>query len=118
MSKTVSIHPYFKIHPGKIEEAKALLPKMTEVTATEDACLWYDFSLGGDVLHCREAYVGGEGLLTHLGNVDAHIQEMLKISDLIRVEVHGPADELEKVKEPLAPLNPTYFEFICGIGKP
>ncbi len=118
MSQTVSIHPYFKIHAGKMDAAKALLSKLIEVTSTEEGCLWYDFSIGGDVLHCREAYVGAEGLLVHLGNVNALIQEMLTHSDLIRVEVHGPAGELEKLKEPMAPLNPDYFEFCCGIGKP
>jgi hypothetical protein len=34
---------------------------------------------------------------------------MLKIADLTRVEVHGLAEELEKLKGPLAHLNPAWF---------
>jgi hypothetical protein len=34
----------------------------------------------------------------------------MKIADLIRVEVHGPAAELKKLREPLAHLQPSWFE--------
>lgn len=114
----VSIHPYFKVHEGKLEAFKALLPKLIERTRSEKGCLWYDFSISGDVVHCREAYHGAEGLLAHVSNVDALIGEAVSISELVRVEVHGPAKELEQLKEPLAGLNPEYFEFHSGIGKP
>ena len=118
MSKVVSIHPYFKVHDGKLESFKQLLPRFVERTATEASCLWYDFTIGGGVVHCREAYVGAEGLLAHVGNVEDLIGEALTISDLIRVEVHGPGDELETLKGPLADLNPDYFVFETGVGKP
>ena len=118
MSNTVSIHPYFDVHEGKLDDAKAILSKLIDITSQEKDCLWYDFSIHGNVIHCREAYVGAEGLLTHCGNVDPLIQAMLEISEMIRVEIHGPAEELAKLKEPLAGLNPEYFEFLCGIGKP
>jgi quinol monooxygenase YgiN len=118
MSKVVSIHPYFKCHEGKLDSFKALLPKFIEITAKEEKCHWYDFSICGDTVYCREAYDGAEGLLTHVGNVNALIGEALTFSDLVRVEVHGPAEELAKLKGPLAELNPEYFEFHSGIGKP
>jgi hypothetical protein len=34
---------------------------------------------------------------------------MLKMADLTRVEVHGPAAELEKLKKPRARMNPKWF---------
>ena len=34
---------------------------------------------------------------------------MLKLADLVRIEVHGPENELEKLKSPLAHLNPAWF---------
>jgi hypothetical protein len=37
------------------------------------------------------------------------LTEALKIADLIRLEVHGPAAELDKLKEPLAHLKPGWF---------
>ncbi len=118
MSKVVSIHPYFKTHEGKLDAFIELLPKFVETTGTEEQCHWYDFTICGDTVHCREAYDGADGLLTHLGNVEALIGEALKVSDLLRVEVHGPAEELEKLKQPLADLNPDYYVFHSGIGKP
>lgn len=116
-SKVVSIHPYFKLKPGKLEEAKAMLEQFINQTGTEDANLYYDFTIHGDVLFCREAYVGAEGLLKHLDNVGANLQDLLKLADVLRVEVHGAAEELEKLKEPLAALNPDWFVFQCGVNR-
>ncbi len=110
----VSIHPYFKVHPGKLDAARALLPRFVATTTNEPACLYYEFTINGDVVFCREAYRGAEGALAHLGNVDALLKEMLGLSDLARLEIHGPAEEIEKLKEPLAAFNPTWFVFACG----
>jgi quinol monooxygenase YgiN len=118
MSNVVSIHPYFKTHPGKLDEFKANLAEFCQRTATEPLCHCYDFTISGDVVHCREAYDGADGLLAHLDNVGEMLAQALKISDLIRVEIHGPAAELEKLKEPLGHLNADYFKFHSGIGRP
>ena len=42
---------------------------------------------------------------------------MLTLSDLIRIEFHGPESELEKMKEPLAHLNAAWFTRIIGLEK-
>ena len=118
MSNVVSIHPYFKVHEGKLDDFKSLLPRFISATATEEKCHWYDFTICGDIVHCREAYEGAEGLLAHVANVEALIGEALGMSELLRLEVHGSLDELEKLKEPLAELGPDYFEFHSGVDKP
>ncbi len=97
-STFVSLHPYFKAHPGKVEAAKAIFSRFVEKTAKEKDNLFYSFSVNGDEIFCREAYESAEGLLAHLENVSAPLAEMLKVAELIRVEVHGPAEELEKLK--------------------
>ena len=109
LSNFVSIHPYFKVHPGKLDAIKAMLPKFTAKTATEKTMLFYEFSWNGDELFCREAYENAEGVLAHLDNVGAPLAELLTMADLIRFEVHGPATELERLKAPLAHLNPAWF---------
>jgi len=114
---TVSIHPYFKVHPGKLDAFKKLRPEFVKKTATEPKCLYYDFTISGDEVFCREAYDGAEGLLAHLDNVGALLGEALKLSTVTRVEVHGPAAELEKLKGPLADLKPAWFVYECGIGR-
>ncbi len=118
MSKVVSIHPYFKVHAGKLDEFKELLPRFISATGAEEKCYWYDFTICADVVHCREAYQGAEGLLAHITNVEGLIGEALGISELMRLEVHGPADELEKLRDPLAELDPDYFEFHSGTDEP
>jgi len=118
MSNIVSIHPYFKVHEGKLSDFKDLLPRFIGATATEEKCCWYDFTICGDIVHCREAYEGAEGLLAHVANVEALIGEALGISELLRLEVHGAPDELGKLQGPLSELNPDYFEFHSGMVKP
>ena len=108
-SNFVSLHPYFKVHPGKLDAVKAGFPRFVEKTATEKENLFYGFSINGDEVFCREAYADAEGVLAHLGNIGALLAEMLTMADLTRVEVHGPAAELEKLKKPLAHLNPAWF---------
>ena len=109
-SKFVSLHPYFKVHSGKFEDVKKSLPRFVEKTGSEKANLFYEFTMNGDELFCREAYENAEGLLAHLDNVGALLAETLKIADLTRLEIHGPAAELEKLRKPLAHLKPAFFE--------
>ena len=117
LSKFVSLHPYFKVHPGKLDAIKAMLPQFTARTATEKAMLLYEFSWNGDELFCREAYENAEGLLAHLDNVGDLLAEAMKVADLTRIEVHSPAAELEKLKKPLAHLNPTFFALARPLEK-
>ena len=107
--KFVSLHPYFQVHPGNLEEFLAGLPDFARVTATEEKNLFYDFTVNGDEVFCREGYDGAEALLTHLENVGALLGEALKIASLSRLEVHGPATELDKLRAPLAHLQPQWF---------
>ncbi len=112
----VSIHPYFTVPKEKIDEARAYLERFVEKTKSEPKCLYYGFSIDGNQIHCREGYKGGEGLLAHLENVGELLGEFLeKLATVTRLEVHGSAAEIEKVKEPLAPFSPQYFVLEYGI---
>ena len=113
----VSLYPWFKIHAGKIAEFKAMLPRFIQQTSTESACLFYDFTFNGDVVHCREAYVGAAGALTHLQNVGALLGEALKISDIQQLEVHGSAENLAQMKDPMKDLPVAWFTFEAGLEK-
>jgi hypothetical protein len=116
-SEAVSIHPYFRVKPGQLEAARAALPAFVARTAGEPLMLGYDFTINGDEIHCRESYVGAEGALAHLDNVGELLGELLKIADLVRLEIHGPSAELAKMKGPLAHLNPAWFTCECGVAK-
>ncbi len=116
-TNVVSIHPYFKAKPDKLAEAKAVLPRFVATTAAESLVLHYDFTINGDEIHCREAYVGADGLLAHVENIGGVLAEFLKLVDLVRLEVHGPAAELARLKAPLADLKPTWFVYECGLKR-
>jgi quinol monooxygenase YgiN len=116
-SKVVSIHPYFKVKPGLMTEARKHLSEMVARTSKETANLYYDFTVNGDIIFCREAYAGADALLVHLENVGPVLAEFLKSAEVLRVELHAAADELAKLKGPLAHLNPQYFEFYTGVTR-
>ena len=116
-SNVVSLHPYFKIHAGKLEAAQSMLPAFVAKAESEEKNLYYEFTLNGDELFCREGYVGAEGVMAHLDNVGALLGELLKIGDLQRLEIHGPAAELEKLKAPLADMKPAWFVLQCGVTR-
>jgi hypothetical protein len=88
-----------------------------EKTKIEPKCLYYGFSFLGDQVHCREAYEDAAGLLGHLENVGALLQRAGKIAELTRLEVHGPETELEKLRGPLASLNPQFFTLELGFRR-
>lgn len=117
LSSAVTIHPYFQIQPGKVDEFVAGFPKFIEKTATEKGCLYYDFTLNGDEAFCREGYTDGDAALAHLQNVDAELKQALSIATLTRLEIHGPEAELAKMHGPLAGLSPAYFVHQAGLDR-
>jgi quinol monooxygenase YgiN len=110
LSRFVSLHPYFKVPSDKMPHLKAILPEFAAKTRNETGNLFYEFTINGDEVFCREGYVDAGALLAHLENVGAMLAQALAMADLIRIEVHGPAAELAKLKEPLAHLKPAWFE--------
>ena len=118
MNPAVSLHPYFKAHPGQIETFRALFPAFVKKAAAEPGCLYYGFSVNGDEIFCREAYRTAEDLLIHLENVGQLLEQALQNADLLRLEVHGPAAELEKLKLPMSSLSPAFFGYETGLDRP
>ncbi|MGB0580520.1 MAG: putative quinol monooxygenase [Limisphaerales bacterium] len=112
----VSIHPYFKVQDGKLEEFKSLLPEFVAKTSTEEGCLYYHFTIDGDVVFCREAYVDGDAALAHLDNVGQLLEQALGLAELQRLELHGGEAELAKLRESLVGMNPQWFVFQDGVG--
>lgn len=97
-----------------MDEAKAFLRRFVELTQPEPGCLYYDFSVRGDVVFCREAYVGAEGLLKHVEQVGGLLGDFLKIAEVARLEVHGSPEELDKLRGPLGGMNPEWYVFEVG----
>ncbi len=117
LSQAISINPYFKVRPGKLDAFREVMKECVARTSTEDTNLYYDFSVCDDQVFCREAYVGAAGVLRHLENVGSCIEEILTFSELYRIEIHGPKAELDQLREPLADLNPEFYEHVTGVPR-
>ena len=112
-----TIVPYFNVQDGQLDTFKALCTRLISQTREEPGCLYYGFSFAGNTVHCREGYVNADALLAHIQAVGPMIEEALEISEIARLEVHGPEAELAQLKEPLAGLNPQYFALECGFRR-
>ena len=116
-SSIVTIHPYFRPHEGQWDTFLSGLEGFVERTRSEPDCLYYDFTIGDGVVFCREGYRGAAGALAHLDNVGDLLQHALKLAELIRLEIHGVAEELDHLREPLADLPVDWFVFATGLEK-
>jgi quinol monooxygenase YgiN len=117
IDRCVSLHPYFAVPENNLDAFKLLCEKFVAQTSTEPRCLYYGFSFNGGEVHCREGYEDADGLLAHLDNVKSLLDEALTLAQVIRLEVHGPEDELAKLREPLAAFNPAFFVLKYGIRR-
>ena len=115
--KCCTIVPYFNVQSDKLKDFKALCERFVEKTKGETKCLYYGFSFDGNQAHCREGYEDAEGLLAHLENVGSLLEEALKIAEITRLEVHGPEEELAKLRKPLSDLNPQFFQLEYGFRR-
>ena len=115
--KCCTLLPYFKIHTGKLQEFKTMCEQFVEKSKNEPGCLYYGFSFDGDLAHCREGYRDAEGLIAHAANVGPLLAELLKIANIVRLELHGPEAELAKLRGPFAELNPQYFALEYGFRR-
>jgi quinol monooxygenase YgiN len=112
-----SIAPYFKVASGKLPAFRKLCEQFVAKTRQEPKCLNYGFSFDGHQVHCRESYQDAKGLLAHLANVGPLLEQALKISEIIRLEIHGPGNELAKLRKPLAELKPQFFTLTHGFRR-
>jgi hypothetical protein len=114
----VSLHPYMKVKPGQMEAFREVCARSIEITKKESKCLYYGYTFSGDEALCREGYEGAEGVLAHLENIGPLLPEFFKHTDMTRFEVHGPAEELAKLKQPLASMNIQFFTLEYGFRAP
>jgi hypothetical protein len=107
------LYPYFKLKQPE-EFKKIWYGAFPETKANQEAekshQYAFSFESTADVASCRESYGDAEGILLHLKNVDVPLKAVLNgPADLLRLEVHAPASEIEKLKPALEPLGCQFF---------
>jgi quinol monooxygenase YgiN len=112
----VTIAPWFRIKPNCQDEFKRICADMVKQTESETGCHYYGFAFSGDLAFCREAYKNAAAALEHVGRINALLGQMLAISSIEKFELIGPKSELDQLREPMAALNPVFFELEFGFG--
>jgi len=59
-------------------------------------------------------YKDAESMLAHIALVAPLLEEAAKIAKITRIEVHGPEEELAKLRGPLAKLKAQFFTLKFG----
>jgi len=100
---TVTLAPYFKLKDAA--KFKELWKADYENFGHKEDCVHYAFTFTDDGrAHCREAYKSGEAVIQHITDVGGVFNGEVggcihpDVAELERLEVHGPAAELEKIK--------------------
>lgn len=107
------LYPYFKLKQP--QEFRRIwydaFPATLAKQDIEDSHQYaFSFNPESNVASCRESYADAEGVLLHLQNVDKILTAVLDgPAELLRLEVHAPASEIEKLKVDLSPLGCEFF---------
>ena len=109
----VSIHPHFTIKAGKMDQCIALLEEILLMTKSKEPdCLFFNITTcASDKAFVREAYKDGAAALYHLKNMGHMIPKLFEVAD-IKVQVHGPAKEIEPLKAILPDAD--FYQAISG----
>lgn len=108
---------YFKVRHDELQAFERLCERFVQVSESEAGTLYYGWSFNGDQAHCREGYTGAEAALVHFKDVGPLLEEAQKIAELTILQIHGPEEELAKLRGPLAGLKVDYFTLKYGFRR-
>jgi len=111
----ITILPEFVVPAGKMDEFKAGFPKFYAATKNgpgASGAFYYGFGIAGDSVYCREGFKDAEAAAKHGADIKPIIEEPIKAvgAGNMRLNVVGPAAELEKLKPKLAPRGAVFWE--------
>ncbi len=114
----VTLIGYFAIRPGKAVQFRANCEAMVALRSKEPGHLASAYSFDGDDRAVsREDYANAEAVLKHM-QVGEHIYEQTRtLVDITAVEIHGPADELDKLRDLFKDLSPRLFVTESGFRR-
>lgn len=101
----LTVTAFFKVNPGKMNAMEELSDRFVEKTRKESGMCAYGWSFNADEAHCRHRYQNAKGFIEHVENVLPLFQEAMTISECTRLAIHGPEDELAKLREPMAKFD-------------
>jgi len=103
-----SFHPHFTVKDWAVVEP--IMNRILTTTSDEEGCLHLGWTRSGDSLQWHGDYVNGEALKAHFEKVKPLLLELVAgPATLVRMDVHGPAAELEKSVTLLDNFEPVHF---------
>jgi quinol monooxygenase YgiN len=114
----LTLQPTFSIND--MATAEPFMKQCVEATRAEAGCVYYGWTISSDgKLFCREAYVNGAAVNTHLINAVPIVGAMLESGavSLDKIELHGPRSEWAACKEEADKLGMVYFDVDASFAK-
>ena len=110
----VSIDPHFTIKVGKMDQCIALLEEiLLQTKSKKPDCLFFNITkCSSDKAYLREADRDGAAALFNLKNMGNMIPKLFEAVD-IKVQVQGPAKEIEPLKV-IIRSDAKFYEAISG----
>ena len=108
-STLVTVVTHLQVHDGKLDDFRAGCRTLIERTSSEKKCVFMQVAFDGRKCVSHEGYADAAGVMEHLENVRATMEENMAMADLNGVELYGPADELDRLREPLGAFSPDFY---------
>lgn len=113
----IQLSARFKIHDGKLEEAKKIAAECMAIVKEKEegkGTLQYDWFFSPDKTECvvLETYTDSNAVLTHMANLGEPLGQFLEISDF-ELELYGNMSE--ELQNAAAGLNPKVYSFYQGL---
>lgn len=99
----------FRSHPGRMDDVREQCAEVARIIEGEPGSLRCTYSFSEEEILAREDYADAEALLAHLAAAHDHAQTTMGAADLVSFEVSGPPAELDRLRETLGPLSPSYY---------
>merc|ERR1712159_243913 len=92
---------------------------MGDLTRTEAGCMYYGWTIQGDKLFCREAYVDAAAVQAHLDNIVPSVGEMLDsgCASLDEINFMGPKAGWPTFKKSADSLGGVYWDVDSSFSK-
>uniref|UniRef100_A0A7S0G4T4 Uncharacterized protein n=1 Tax=Rhodosorus marinus TaxID=101924 RepID=A0A7S0G4T4_9RHOD len=95
----IMVDGYFRAKDGKEVESKKKIPQFLNEGKQHPHLKSYTFARRADgTVHWTERAESAEEYLAHLETIAGYIDESFELQDFERIEVAGPASEIEKLK--------------------
>jgi quinol monooxygenase YgiN len=117
MSENISWILQVAIHPGKLDDFRAVAKDLIAKTKSERGTLDYEWNLSEDetVCHILERYQDNKAVIAHVKSFGAFAQRFMEACHPTHFYLYGTPSAV--VKEALADLQPIIFTPIGGFSR-